>query len=148
MTAPSNKLPHEGKNALGGVRWGFSTSPQELRQQQVALVEDFAKEKFLRLNLSKCEIVLFSRDKSTALPICEVDGSILPAGVAGKCLGYWWKGDLLAMKCVEENILKAHHAFSTMKVLVCSRVILVPFRPGQCWRHASCQSCYMVVRTG
>ena len=88
----------------------LATSEESL-QRQVALVDAFAKENFLRLNLSKCEIVLFSRDQSTALPICEVDGSVLPAGVVGKCLGYWWKGDLLATKCVEENILKARRAF-------------------------------------
>ena len=24
-----------------------------------------------------------------------MDGSVLPAGDIGKCLGFWWKGDLL-----------------------------------------------------
>ena len=41
----------------------------------------------------------------------EVDGSVLPAGDMGKCLGYWWKGDLLATRAVEENIMKARRAF-------------------------------------
>ena len=54
---------------------------------------------------------MFSRDHSTAFPSCEVDGSILPAGDVGKCLGYWWKSDLLATKSVEENIWKARRAF-------------------------------------
>ena len=35
----------------------------------------------------------------------------LPAGDVGKCLGYWWKSDLLATKSVEEDILKARRAF-------------------------------------
>ena len=35
----------------------------------------------------------------------------MPAGDVGKCLGYWWKGDLLATKSVVENIKKARHAF-------------------------------------
>ena len=35
----------------------------------------------------------------------------MPAGDVGKCLGYWWKGDLLASRYVEQNIQKAHQAF-------------------------------------
>ena len=54
---------------------------------------------------------MFSKDQRVALPTCEVDGSVLPAGDAGKCLGYWWKGDLLASRAVEENIKKARRAF-------------------------------------
>ena len=77
----------------------------------MALVKAFADKNFLRLNINKCEIVMLSRHQSTALPSCEVDGSILPAGDVGKCLGYWWKSDLLATKSVEENILKARRAF-------------------------------------
>ena len=37
---------------------------------------------------------MFSKDQNFAVPTCEVDGSVLPAGVVGKCLGYWWKSDL------------------------------------------------------
>ena len=50
---------------------------------------------------------------SSTLPVCdsEVDGSVLPSGDAGKCLGYWWKGDLSASRSVEENIQKARRAF-------------------------------------
>ena len=43
--------------------------------------------------------------------MCEVDGSVLPAGDVGKCLGYWWKSDLSASRSVEENIQKARRAF-------------------------------------
>ena len=72
----------------------------------------FADQNFLKLNISKCEIVLFSKQASSSkLPVCEVDGSVLPAGDAGKCLGYWWKGDLSASWSVEENIQKACRAF-------------------------------------
>ena len=39
------------------------------------------------------------------VPTCEVDGSVLPPGEAGKCLGYWWE------RTVEENIKKAQRAF-------------------------------------
>ena len=74
----------------------LATSEESL-QQQVALVKAFADRSFLKLNISKCEIVMFSRD--------------LPAGDVRKCLGYWWKSDLLATKSVEEDILKARRAF-------------------------------------
>lgn len=36
---------------------------------------------------------------------------VLPASDAGKCLLYWWKGDLLASHAVEENIKKARRTF-------------------------------------
>ena len=35
----------------------------------------------------------------------------MPVGDVGKCLGYWWKGDLLATRSVDENIKKARRAF-------------------------------------
>ena len=55
----------------------------------MTLVKRFALEKFLRLNVSKCEIVMFSTGQKVAVPECEVDGSVLPAGGMGKCLGYF-----------------------------------------------------------
>ena len=88
----------------------LATSEDSL-QRQVGLVKAFAEENLLRLNVKKCEIVLFSQSRNTNLPVCEVEGTVLPAGDVGKCLGYWWKGDLLATKCVEENIKKARRCF-------------------------------------
>ena len=44
-------------------------------------------------------------------PACEVDGAVMPAGDAGKCLGYWWCGDLTASRCIKENIKKSRCAF-------------------------------------
>ena len=44
----------------------------------------------LKLNVSKCEIVPFSRHSSAdRLAECEVDGVVMPEGDVGKCLGYW-----------------------------------------------------------
>ena len=71
----------------------------------------FADQNLLKLNVNKCEIVLFSTQPSTTFPVCEVNGSIMPAGDVRKCLGYWWKGDLSASRSVEENIKKARSAF-------------------------------------
>ena len=49
-----------------------------------------------------------SRDHTFVPPTCDVE---VPAGDVGRCLGNWWKGDLLATKSVDENILKARGAF-------------------------------------
>ena len=79
---------------------------------QVALVKGFAEENFLKLNVQKCQVVIFDRgQRSGVLPVCEIDGSIPPSGYEGKCLGYLWRGDLLTSHAVEENIQKARQAF-------------------------------------
>ena len=97
----------------------------------MALVKAFADENFFRLNPSKCEIVMFSRDQNSAVLTCEVDGSVLPAGVVGKCLGNWWKSALLATKS-KKTSRKLTVPFSTMEVLGCFRVTSVPSCPGLC----------------
>ena len=71
----------------------------------------FVKENLFKLNVSKCEIVLFSSKKDIAFPVCEVEGSVMPAGDVGKFLGYWWRGDLSASTSIDENIRKACCAF-------------------------------------
>ena len=50
--------------------------------------EALAEENLLRLNVSKCEIVLFSQNCNIDLPVCKVEGAVLPAGDVGKCLLY------------------------------------------------------------
>ena len=74
-------------------------------------MKDFADQNLLKLNVSKCEIVLFSVQHSTSYPVCKVDESVIPAGDVGKCLGYWWKGDLSASRSIEENVQRARRAF-------------------------------------
>ena len=89
----------------------LATSEASLRDQ-FDVVKKFADQNLLKLNVSKCEIVLFSSQPSTTtLPVCEVDGSVMPAGDVGKCLGYWWKGNLSASRSVEEKNQKARRAF-------------------------------------
>ena len=56
------------------------------------------------MNIEHC-IVFLTRLSTT---VCEVDGLVTPAGGVGKCLSYWWKGDLFASRSVEE---KARCAF-------------------------------------
>ena len=87
-------------------------SSKESLQARAAMVKEFAKRNFLKLNVGKCEVVMFSRGCSVDVPECVVDGSVsLPAGDIGRCLGFWWKGDLLATRSVDENIKKARRAF-------------------------------------
>ena len=89
----------------------LATSTDSL-EAQVNMVKDFAARNFLRLNVQKCEIVMFSRGCGSGVtPQCEVDGSEIPVRDAGKCLGYWWRGDLMASRSVEENIRKARKSF-------------------------------------
>ena len=77
--------------------------------KQFDMVKLFAKKHHLKLNVTKCENVVFANRPSGAdnLPVCDVDGVAVPSGDVGKCLGYWWKGDLFSSKSIEENINKA-----------------------------------------
>ena len=79
----------------------LATSAESLEAQMAVHV---VKENFLKLSAGKCEIVMFARDQKTAAPVCKVDGVVVPAGDVGKCLGYWWKEDLLATQSVAENV--------------------------------------------
>ena len=36
---------------------------------------------------------------------------MIPVGDVAKCLRFWWKGDLLATKAVENNVHKAQNTF-------------------------------------
>ena len=49
--------------------------------------------------------------------MCEVEGTFLPVSDTGKCLGVWWKGNLMATKSIEENIKKARRAFFLLRSL-------------------------------
>ena len=39
------------------------------------------------------------------------DSHTIPVGREGKCLDYWWRGDLMANRAVEEGIKKARRSF-------------------------------------
>ena len=38
------------------------------------------------------------------------EGTHIPISEEGKCLGYWWRGDLLATRAIDENMRKASRA--------------------------------------
>ena len=92
------------------AKWTLASSLDVL-EAQVACVQRFAGENFLRLNTRKCEVVVFSIDSHTAYPECEIQGEAIPVGSEGKCLGYWWRGELMANRAVEEGIKKARRSF-------------------------------------
>ena len=86
--------------------------PPESLEDQVTMMNTFASENFLSLNINKCEIVPFSHSKKSGQqPHCEVNGAAIPVRSEAKCLGYWWRNDLLASKSISENIGKARHSF-------------------------------------
>ena len=59
------------------------------------VVSDYVVQNLLKLNVAKCESMMFSKQScSNQLPALEVNGELLPAGDVGRCLGCWLKGDL------------------------------------------------------
>ena len=55
---------------------------------------------------------MFSHGRGAGvIPQCEVDGSQIPVKNAAKSLGYWWRGDMMALWSVEENIRRARKFF-------------------------------------
>ena len=79
-------------------------SSSDSLQRQITIVENFCKQNFLQLNVQKCEIVAFSLARSGS-DIKLPDEVSVPQQKQAKCLGYWWERDLLANRCVEQNIL-------------------------------------------
>ena len=65
----------------------------------------------MKFNVGKCEVIVFSTDRSTTTVECSIDGEVIPAVDAGKCLGYWWRRDLMSSRAVQENIKKAGRSF-------------------------------------
>ena len=55
-----------------------TTSPESM-EDQVSLVNSFARENYLHLNIDKCEIVSFSQsNRPGQQPHCEVNGAVIP----------------------------------------------------------------------
>ena len=92
-------------------------------------MKTFAENNFLKLNVQKCEVVVFDRgQRCDVLPECEIDSSVLPSGYEGKCLGYWWRGDLLASRAVvlwKRTFRRPGEPFFTLEALGLFRVTLV-----------------------
>ena len=73
---------------------------------------DIAQALCCKVNVDKCEVVVFARSHQAAAPVCEVEGSTLPVGPGYKKAS--WSAverNLMAMKSIEENIRKAREGF-------------------------------------
>ena len=47
----------------------------------------------------------------TPMPECKIAEQAISVGSEGKCFGYWWPGNLMANRAVEEGIKKARRSF-------------------------------------
>ena len=88
----------------------LSSSVESMRAQ-VEIVKKFANKRHSKLNVDKCEVVEFIRNQSQVGCDVEVEGVKLSSNSEGKCLGFWWRRDLLATRAIEEGIKKARKAF-------------------------------------
>jgi len=100
-------------------------------------VKIFATKNFLKLTGDQCEVIFFARGHQTATSVCEVEGSLPPVGDTGSALECGGKGNLMATKSIEENIMKARRAFLLLGSLG-SKVIWVHYQTGQLLKHVYC----------
>ena len=97
------------------------------------MAKEFTERNVLKLNVVKCEVLMFSRGRSVDVPECVVGALVLPAGDIGKCLGFWWKGDLLPTRSVDESIKKVRCAFFHYGSIGAFQGTLVLSRLGLYW---------------
>ena len=82
-------------------------------EEQISTVSKFTSENFLKLNASKCEVIMFKKQGSSSHPPTNVnvDGDCFPVNSEANCLGYIWRSDLSSTSMVVERINKARKAF-------------------------------------
>ena len=82
-------LPQPEKSSLGTSVNNFYTGgflhADDIRTHaaQVALVQKFANDSFLKLNMGKCEATVFSTDQSAISAQYSVDGELAVADLGG-----------------------------------------------------------------
>ena len=86
-----------------------STTIDDL-QSQGKLIEQFAQNNAVKLNASKTELVSFSTRGFHPEDI-QLAGQSIATQPTAKCLGYWWHTNFSPIKCIQENICKAHRAY-------------------------------------
>ena len=109
--------------------------------------EEFAAKHFPKLAKSwqKWSGSLARGHQASAL-VCKVEGSLLPVGSMGKCLGVWWKGNLwCGKKSTAENIKRA---FFFLGGLGSFKVIWVHYQTDQSWKPMYCLCWRMNVKAG
>ena len=105
--------------SIRGVYAGAAVHADDLRttaasldviRDQVKIIDDFTTTTCLKLNISKLEVMRFSR-LSYPPEIIDIANKSLVTTSAAKCLGVWWHSNLSATHSVSENIKKARRAF-------------------------------------
>ena len=71
-------------------------SSLDVLDAQVSLVQGFTKENLLKLNIQKCEVVVFASDPHAPYPEYKIAEQSISVGSEDKCLGYLWQGNLMA----------------------------------------------------
>ena len=105
--------------SVSNVNVGCSAHADDIRSCSIGIVnvergaktlQSLTSEISLRLNMSKTEIVHFSRHPLPSESINNMDTRV-DTKTEAKCLGVWWCQDLSSRKSVEENIMKSRRAF-------------------------------------
>ena len=105
--------------------------------QQVRMVQNFAKENALVLNPAKCEVLITASTKpALQSPVCTLGDQPLFPQDCVKCLGYWWSWDLSATKGVDEVIKKARRAY-----YIRPRLLILPL----CMKHTLCRCTFLII---
>ena len=84
------------------------TSSLHCLEKQAGLVQTFAHQNGLSLNIRKCEVMIASSICKTEKVSVSIESMNI---VAKKSLGFWWSWDLSAKVAIEEAIKKARRAF-------------------------------------
>ena len=79
-------------------------------QRQGEIIEQFAMDNGLKLNVSKTELIKLSAGAPSS-DVIQLTGQSISTQATAKCLGYWWDSNLSPAKSIEENISKARRTF-------------------------------------
>jgi len=85
------------------------TSAKDALHAQAETIVNFVNDNFLKLNTSKCELLL-SHVSNSQLDVSDIP-FYLPASTATKCLETWWTPNLSPKISIEKNIANAHRAY-------------------------------------
>ena len=70
-------------------------------------------------------MVVFASGSHAAYLECKIAEQAISVGSEAKCLGYWWQGDLMVNRAVEEDIKKARRSLLFSRAVVESCVMPV-----------------------
>ena len=80
---------------------------------QARFILEYAHQNFLKLNASKCELLILGPSKETEELLQDLPFDITPSDSCS-CLGVWWSPDLSPKTSIEHNIKNARKCFFAM----------------------------------